>query len=71
MQIKNMTPAAVCEFLRFKTCDVREVFCIQVESEGEGFSNGKAMTEYINAGIQSKIHVCNRCYLNMAVSVLP
>lgn len=35
-------------FLGFESCDVRELICIQVR--GEGFSNGKAMIKYINAG---------------------
>lgn len=49
-EIKNMAPAAVYEFLWFKSCDVRELICIQAESEGEALRNGKAVIKYINAG---------------------
>lgn len=50
-ELKNMAPAAVYAFLRFKSCDVREN-CIHVESEGIAFINGYAMIKYINVGSQ-------------------
>lgn len=62
IEITNVAPAAVYEFLEFKSWDFREPICIQVESEGEASVMEK---QWSNTSMLGDVY--NRCCFNMAV----